>query len=60
MDYKKVTIAEKMISKRCFNEVIPRFQNITDGIHVTSSKIFYEFHDNSIEVKPNALLFFRV
>jgi HNH endonuclease len=59
MDQKKVMIAKKMISKRCFDEVIPRFQNITDGIRVASNKVFYEFHDNSIEVKPDALQFFR-
>jgi hypothetical protein len=59
MNKNKVTLAEKMITKKCFHEVIPRFQNITDGIHVTSNTVFYEFDDNSIEVKPDALQFFR-
>lgn len=59
MNKEKVSKAENMISKKCFDEVIPRFQNLTDGIHVTANNVFYEFHNNSIEVKPAALQFFK-
>lgn len=51
--------AENEIAKSCFREVIPRFQNITNGIHVQSNEIFYEQRKNSILVKPKAILFFR-
>ena len=37
----------------------PRFQNITDGIQVTSNKVFYDYDKNSISVKPQALKFFK-
>lgn len=59
MDKDMVALAEKLITKKCFEEVIPRFQNITDGIHIISNKVFYEYHNNLIEVKPAALQFFR-
>lgn len=55
MDTDKITVAEKEITKYCFAEVIPRFQNIANGVTVTSNAVFYEYNRNSISVKPNAL-----
>lgn len=37
-------IAENQIAKKCFSEVIPRFQNIGDGNKVINKKTFYEYH----------------
>lgn len=59
MDKSKIALAERQITRKCFSEVIPRFQNIVEGIHVTIKKVFYEYNKNSLEVKPEALLFFR-
>ena len=59
IDKDKVVHAENLITKKCFVEVIPRFQNITDGIQVISNKVFYEYDNNSIQVRPAALQFFR-
>jgi HNH endonuclease len=56
---KKIINGETQITKKCFVEVIPRFQNIIDGIHVRSNEIFYEYNNNSISVNPQALRFFR-
>jgi 5-methylcytosine-specific restriction endonuclease McrA len=58
MDKEKVGQAEKEITKKCFSEVIPRVQNISDGIGVLSTKVFYEYSGNYISVKPEALKFF--
>jgi hypothetical protein len=55
----KIVAAEKKIEKVCFVEVIPRFQNLKEGISVTSKKIFFDYHDNLIEVMPEALQFFK-
>jgi hypothetical protein len=48
-----------MIIKKCFLEVIPRFQNIPDGIKVYSKKVFYEYDKNSILVNPYVLRYFK-
>jgi hypothetical protein len=55
----KILNAEKEITKKCFSEVIPRFQNISDGVNVLSNNIFYEYSRTSIFVKPQALHFFN-
>jgi hypothetical protein len=59
MDKDKIVYAEKEITKKCFLEVIPRFQNISDGVNVVSNNIFYEYGKISILVKPQALQFFN-
>jgi hypothetical protein len=59
MKKEKILRAEAMIARRCFIEVIPRFQNITEGISVTCKKEFYEYYNDRIEVKPQALVFFK-
>ena len=59
MDKDKIKYAEKEITKKCFFEVIPRFQNLSDGVNVVSNNIFYEYDKISIFVKPQALHFFN-
>lgn len=59
MNDEKIIHAEKEITKKCFVEVIPRFQKIMDGVCVTSSEVFYEYNRSSISVKPQALQFFQ-
>ncbi|HYO06149.1 MAG TPA: HNH endonuclease domain-containing protein, partial [Phototrophicaceae bacterium] len=59
MPKEKIADAEKEILRRCFLEVIPRFQNIPEGIKVSSMKIFYEHDKHAIYVKPTALKFFK-
>ena len=51
MPKEKIYDAEKEILRRCFLEVIPRFQNIPEGINVYSTKIFYEYDKHFIYVK---------
>jgi hypothetical protein len=55
----KIINAERMIEKKCFQEVIPRFQNIPEGAKVTSKKIFYDYNNQTILVNPLALKFFK-
>ncbi len=43
MPKEKISDAKKEILRKCFLEVIPRFQNIPEGIKVSSMKIFYEY-----------------
>jgi hypothetical protein len=38
---------------------IPRFQNITEGLQISSKKVFYEYNENSISIKPQTLKFFK-
>ncbi|HXW11236.1 MAG TPA: hypothetical protein VD694_00640 [Nitrososphaeraceae archaeon] len=57
MNLEKILRAEKMIAKKCFLEVIPRFQNIPEGISITSNRVFYEYDNYSIS---QALLFLKV
>jgi hypothetical protein len=57
MNLEKILRAEKMIAKKCFLEVIPRFQNIPEGISITSNRVFYEYDNYSISIKSKALLF---
>ena len=59
MNPEKILRAEKLITKKCFLEVIPRFQNIPEGVSVSSKLIFYEYDNDSISVKPQALSFFK-
>lgn len=59
MNKDKILKAENEISKKCFAEVIPRFQNISEGINVVTKKIFYDYDKNSIHLKPQALDFFK-
>jgi 5-methylcytosine-specific restriction endonuclease McrA len=54
-----IAASERMIEKRCFQEVIPRFQNILEGTTVTSRRVFYDYNNRSIFVKPLALKFFK-
>jgi hypothetical protein len=55
----KMANSEKEIQRRCFLEVIPRFQNIPEGIKVSSRKVFYDYDKNSVYLYPKALKFFR-
>lgn len=59
MSKEKISSAEKEITKKCFLEVIPRFQNITEGLQISSKKVFYEYNDSSISIKPQTLKFFK-
>lgn len=59
MDKQKIAIAERQITRRCFSDVIPRFQNIVESAHVVSKKVFYEYGKSSLEIKPEVLQFFR-
>ena len=59
MSPEKISNAEKMITRWCFLEVIPRFQNIPEGKNISSNKIFYEYDKESISLKPEAILFFK-
>jgi len=59
MDKKKIAEAEREITRKCFSEVIPRFQNISHGIRVVSQKVFYEYDNKYLYVKPEAIDFFR-
>jgi len=59
MPKEKITMALREIEKKCFLEVIPRFQNISDGIKVISKNIFYNYDGNSLSVKPNILKYFK-
>jgi 5-methylcytosine-specific restriction endonuclease McrA len=55
----KIAASELTIEKRCFQEVIPRFQNIPEGITVVSRKVFYDYDNQAIFVNPLALRFFK-
>lgn len=59
MNTEKIEKAEKEISRQCFREVIPRFQNITEGIRVSRHNIFYEYNENQINLKPQAMKYFK-
>lgn len=59
MPKEKIDNAQKEILKRCFVDVIPQFQNIPEGIKVSSMKIFYEYDKHFLYVKPTALKFFK-
>jgi hypothetical protein len=59
MDIDKIEKAELEIARECFREVIPRFQNIPDGVHVVSQCIFYEYGENQINLKPQAMKYFK-
>ena len=59
MDKEKTAQAESEIKKKCFSEVIPRFQNLMEGNKAASRPLFYEYDRIAIHVKPGALLFFK-
>jgi len=59
MEREKIVYAEKMITKKCFLEVIPRFQNMPEGNRIRSTNVFYEYNTKSISLKPQAALFFK-
>jgi len=54
-----ISEAQNQITKECFSQVVPRFQNITDGIDVIQKKIFYDYYDNKLAIEPEALGFFK-
>jgi hypothetical protein len=57
----KIEKAEKEISRKCFREVVPRFQNILTGIRSSSQHVFYEYNENEgqINLKPRAAKYFK-
>ena len=61
MDKNKIQQAEVQITEECFREVIPRFQNIPNGIDVVEKKVFYEYYENvkKIALKPEAIKYFK-
>lgn len=61
MPQDKIKKAESEIVKKCFSEVVPRFQTIRTGKNFGGKIIFYE-HDRlekKIHMVPQALLFFK-
>ena len=59
MSKENISNTEKEITRKCFSEVIPRFQNIYDGSKNLSKKVFYEYNENTISIKPQILKFFK-
>jgi len=61
MPQDKIKKAESEITKKCFSEVIPRFQTIHEGRKFSGKTIFYEHDsfDHEIHIMPKALLFFK-
>lgn len=59
MEKEKIERAELEISRECFREVIPRFQNISSGIRVVPHNVFYEYRENQISLKPEAVKYFK-
>jgi hypothetical protein len=59
MDPQRVARAEAEITKKCFSEVIPRFQNLADGVRTVGRQSFYEYDRKSISIRPEALSFFK-
>jgi len=57
----KIKLAEEEITRKCFDEVVPRFQTIREGSSFVTKKIFYDYDESKgkIYVKPEALLFFK-
>lgn len=62
----KISKAEAEILKNVFgdrkqkkSQVVPRFQNITNGNTITAKNIFYDYDDKSIRIKSDAIIFFR-
>ena len=51
--------AEKAISRHCFSQVIPRFQNILEGSRTSSHHVFYDYDENQINLKPQAMKYFK-
>lgn len=61
LEPESVTKAEKKITEKCFEEVVPRFQNIAIGNKTESRETFYILYKKGrkIRIKPKALLFFK-
>jgi hypothetical protein len=59
MPSEKISLAENEIHKKCFFEVIPRFQNLPYGVSVTSTTIFYTIGNDCIHLDPLSIRFFR-
>jgi hypothetical protein len=59
MDEIKIAKEESEIRKKCFSEVIPRFQNLIEGNRTVNRSLFYMYDRNAIRVKPKALQFFK-
>jgi len=59
MNTDMISSAEIQITKKCFSEVVPRFQNIIEGNHIITKKIFYDYYDCNLAIEPQALLFFK-
>jgi hypothetical protein len=55
MDEIKIAKAESEIRKKCFSEVIPRFQNLMEGNRTVNRSLFYRYDRNAIRVKPKTL-----
>jgi hypothetical protein len=55
MDRNEIEKAEREISRQCFHEVIPRFQNS----HTSNQQVFYEYDKNQISLKPQAMKYFK-
>jgi len=57
----KIRKAELEITKKCFSEVIPRFQTVSEGSKFSGKTIFYEYDglEHEIHIVPEVLLFFK-
>ncbi len=61
-----ISKAEREIQQNVFgsikqkkSQVVPRFQNISEGRSTVSKKIFYDYDGKKIKIKPRALYFFH-
>ena len=57
----KIAITEKRIAQKCFDQVVPKFQNRVEGNRVKQKQTFYVPFEKEkrIEIKPKAQLFFK-
>ena len=56
-----VSTVENLIAKNCFEQVVPKFQNMVIGNKTKQKQTFYIPYEkeNKIMIKPKALLFFK-
>ena len=56
-----IALVEKLITKKCFEHVVPKFQNMVIGNKTKQKQTFYIPYEkeNKIMIKPMALLFFK-
>ena len=56
-----ISIVENLIAKKCFEQVVPKFQNMVIGNKTKQKQTFYIPYEkeNKIMIKPKALLFFK-